>query len=77
MKVEILGGCCANCGKLEENARKALSELGVKAEFRKVTDYGEIASYGVVALPALVADGEVVAYGRVPSVPELKKMLSR
>jgi len=75
MKVEILGGGCANCKRLEENARKACKELGIKARFVKVQDFAQIASYGVMATPALVVDGEVRSYGRVPSVDEIKKLL--
>lgn len=75
MKIEILGSGCPNCKKLEENARKACEELGKKAEFKKITDFGEIASYGVMSTPALVIDGKVRSYGRIPEVNEIKKML--
>ncbi|MEM4389287.1 MAG: thioredoxin family protein [Candidatus Micrarchaeia archaeon] len=75
MRVEILGGGCANCKKLEENVRAALAKKGVNAEVVKVTDFGEIASYGVLRTPALAIDGKVVAEGRIPSVEEIAKML--
>jgi len=75
MKIEILGGGCANCKKLEENARKACEELKIRAEFAKVSDFAQIASYGVMSTPALVVEGEVKVYGRVPNVDEIKKML--
>ena len=67
MKIEILGTGCSNCKKLEENARKALQELGLKAEVVKIIEIGKIAEYGVMGTPALVVDGEVVFYGRVSS----------
>ena len=75
MKIEILGGGCANCAKLYENAKKAVSDSGRKATIAKVTDYAKIASYGVMRTPALVIDGEVKSEGRVPSADEIKKML--
>jgi len=75
MKIKVLGGGCANCARLEQNARKACEELGVKAEFEKVTDYTKMAAYGVMSTPALVVDEEVKVEGRVPSVEELKKLL--
>ncbi|MFH1470268.1 MAG: thioredoxin family protein [Candidatus Micrarchaeota archaeon] len=75
MKIEILGGGCANCSKLEENARTACAELKLSADFVKVKDFAQIASYGVMSTPALVVDGEVKSYGRVPSVDEIKEML--
>jgi len=77
MKIKILGGGCANCKLLEENTKKACSELKIKATFLKVHDFAQIASYGVMSTPALVVDGEVKVYGRVPSVEEIKKMLKK
>ncbi|HNR86732.1 MAG TPA: thioredoxin family protein [Spirochaetota bacterium] len=76
MKLEILGTGCAKCEKLEELARKAVSELGMEAEISKVKDIKEIMNYGVMMTPALVVDGEVKVVGKVPSVDEIKKMLS-
>jgi len=75
MRIEILGGGCANCIKLYENAKKAVKELGKKAEITKVTDYAEIVSAGVMQTPALVIDGEIKSEGRVPGAEEIKKML--
>jgi small redox-active disulfide protein 2 len=75
MKIEILGSGCANCKRLEENARVAVAKAGKKAEIMKVTDFGKIASYGVMGTPALVIDGKVKAEGRIPSVDEIAKML--
>ena len=75
MMIEILGSDCANCGRQEENVRKAVAELGVKAEIVKITDIGKIVEYGVMSIPAVVVDGEVMSYGRVCDVSEIKKWL--
>lgn len=75
MKIEILGMGCANCKKLEENARKAVSESGVDAELVKVEKIEEIMEYGVMSSPAIVIDGQVKASGRIPGVEEIKKWL--
>lgn len=75
MKIEVLGMGCANCKKLEENARKAVSESGVDAEIVKVAEIDKIVAYGVMSSPALVIDGQVKASGRIPSVEEIKKWL--
>ena len=75
MKIEILGTGCPKCKKLEENAKKAVSELKIKAEIVKVTDIGKIVDYGVMSTPALVIDGKVKASGRIPEVEEIKKWL--
>jgi len=75
MIIKILGSGCPKCRLLEENARKAVDELKIKAEIEKVTDVGEIVDYGVMSTPAIVVDGEVKAYGRIPTVEEIKKWL--
>ena len=75
MNIKILGSGCPNCRKLEENTKKAVSELGIEATFEKVSDYKDIVSYGVMKTPALVVDGKVKLSGRVPSSEEIKKYL--
>ncbi len=75
MKIEILGTGCPKCKKLEENARKALDDIGIKAEVIKVTDINEIIDYGVMSPPAIVIDGEVKCSGRIPDIEEIKKWL--
>ena len=74
-KIEILGMGCPNCKRLEENARKAVSELGLEAEIIKVTEIGKIMGYGVMATPALVVNGKVKASGRIPDAREIKTWL--
>ena len=75
MKIEILGTGCPKCKKLDENARKAVAELGKEAEIVKVTEIDKIISYGVMSTPALVVDGEVKSYGSIPDVEQIKKWL--
>lgn len=64
MKIQILGMGCAKCRKLEQNARDALAELGVEAEFEKVSDPAAIAEMGVMMTPALAIDGRVRSVGK-------------
>jgi small redox-active disulfide protein 2 len=75
MKIEILGTGCPKCAKLEELARKAVSELGIEAEITKVKDLKDIMNYGVMVTPALVVDGVVKAAGKLPSIEEIKKII--
>lgn len=77
MIIKILGTGCPKCKKLEEAARKAVSELGVDATIEKVTDLNDIMDYGVMMTPALVIDEKVVSSGKVLSVADLKAMLSK
>lgn len=75
MVIKILGSGCANCKKLEENAKKAVEELRIEASIEKVGDFKTILSYGVMKTPALVVDEKVKIMGRVATVEEIKKHL--
>lgn len=76
MIVKILGSGCANCHRLEDNARQALAGLGLDARIETVTDPGEIASYGVMRTPGLVVDEAVLVSGRVPDIAEITSLLA-
>jgi small redox-active disulfide protein 2 len=75
VKLEILGMGCPKCKKLAENAKKAVDELGVKADIEKVEDMDRIVSYGVMMTPALALDGKIMSSGKIASVEEIKKWL--
>ena len=76
VKIEVLGSGCANCQKLEANARDAVAMAGVEADVLKVTDYAEIASRGVMNTPGLIIDGEVKSAGRIPSAGDIAEWLT-
>jgi small redox-active disulfide protein 2 len=76
MKIEVLGTGCAKCKRLEENVRKALKDAKVQAEVVKVEDLQVIIDRGIMFTPALIIDGDEKAVGRVPSVEEIKKMIT-
>ena len=75
-KIQILGTGCKKCKKLAEHAEEAAKELQLEYEITKITDIPEIMKFGVMITPALVIDNEVKIAGKVPSVDEIKKMLS-
>lgn len=75
MIIKILGTGCANCKKMEENAKQAVKELGIEATVEKVEDFKQILAYGVMKTPALVVDEKVKIMGRVATVDEIKKHL--
>jgi len=75
MKVQIFGTGCPKCRKLEENAKKAIRELGVEAEVEKVQDVREISKFGVMMTPALAIDGKVKCSGEIASPDKIKKWL--
>lgn len=76
MKIEILGTGCAKCHKLDELVRKTVKESGVSAEITKVEDIKKIMAYGVMTKPALVIDGQVKIAGKIPSIEEIKQLIS-
>ncbi len=73
--IEVLGPGCANCQKVEANARAAVAMAGVEAEVRHVTDYREIAARGVMSTPGLIIDGRVVSSGRIPNAGDIAAWL--
>lgn len=75
VRLKVLGSCCTNCNKLEQNAKDALKELGKNIEVDHIKDFAKIAEYGVMRTPALVLDEKVICYGKVLSVEELKELL--
>ncbi len=74
--VQALGTGCAACDKLAQNARKAVEELGIDAQVEQVGDIDVILSLRVLAVPALAINGHVTVNGGVPSVAEIKHMLT-
>ncbi len=76
MEVKVLGTGCPKCVKLAGAAEDAARELKLDVHIEKVTDISQIMSYGVMMTPALVVDGAVKVVGKVPSVDELKAMLT-
>ena len=74
--VKILGSGCPKCAKLTENAKLAVSELGIECEIEKVTDINDIISFGVMMTPAIVVDGEVKSSGKLLSPDDIKQYLS-
>ena len=75
MIIKILGSGCTNCVNLERVTRQAVADLGINAQFEKVTDYPTIIGYGVMSTPGLVADEKVVLSGRVPTVAKVRDLL--
>ncbi len=75
MIIKVLGTGCAKCKKLEEVARKAITESGVEATVEKVTELDKIMDYNVMMTPALVIDEKVVSAGKLLSVSDVVKLI--
>ena len=76
MKIEILGTGCSKCKTLEENAKKAIAQIGGFHEVKKVEDIVEIMNYGVMSTPALVVDGKVKSSGKTLTPNEIIELLN-
>jgi small redox-active disulfide protein 2 len=76
LHIKILGGGCANCERLAENAKLAVAQLGVEATFEKSGDYEEYARYGLLATPGLVINDQLVSGGRVPAPGQIVTFLT-
>lgn len=76
MIIKVLGPGCNNCKNLERVTREAVADLGLDATIEKVEDFPTIAGYGVMATPGLVVDEKVVVSGRVPTVAQVRDLLT-
>jgi small redox-active disulfide protein 2 len=63
--------------KLYDLAAQAARELGVAYELQKITDLRQIMALRVMVTPALVVNGSVKLSGKVPSLEEMKAILSQ
>ena len=71
LNIKVLGSGCANCKRLEQIARKVISDMGVEADVIKVTDYNDIMSYNILSTPGLVINEKVMSSGRIPAPAEV------
>ena len=77
MQLLVIGTGCAKCRTLAQFTEQAAQELGVPYELNKVTDLKQIMALGVMMTPALAVNGTVKVLGKVPSVAEIKTLLSQ
>lgn len=76
MNIKILGTGCPKCKQTESVVRQAIAETAVDSTVEKVEDIEKIIEYNVLTTPAVVIDGRVVIKGRVPTLAELKTLLT-
>lgn len=74
--IKVLGTGCPTCKQLEKLVRQALEETSTDATIEKVEEIQDIIAYNVMSTPALVIDEEVRTSGRVPSLDEIKQLVS-
>lgn len=71
LTVKVLGSGCANCNRLEQEVREALTESGITFDLSKVTDYADIMAYNVLSTPALVMNEKLLSAGLIPKRPQI------
>ena len=71
-----MGSGSPKCRQMEENARQAISHLGIECDVEEVSNVKEIVRYGVLMTPGLAIDGKVVASGKVLPVDEIVSLLA-
>ena len=76
LSIKVLGSGCANCHKVEELAKQAISQLGIDAKVEMVTDMQTIMGYGVMSTPGIVINEKVVSAGRVPALSQITTMIT-
>jgi small redox-active disulfide protein 2 len=77
MEIKILGPGCPKCKTLEKVTREAVAETGINATVEKVEDIVKIMEYRVMHTPGLVINGKVVLSGQVPTVNQVKEILTK
>ena len=76
MEIKILGPGCPKCETLEKLTREVVNEMGIPADISKEENIVKIMDYGIFHTPGLVINGKVALSGRVPSIKELKEILT-
>ena len=77
MKVQIFGTGCPRCKETETNVFNACAQLDLAADISHVFDAEELRKLGVPGPPVVIVDGKIIISGRVPTVEELKQLLTK
>lgn len=76
MRIEVVGPGCPRCKATERNVSEAVKQLGIQADVTHVHDVAEFAKKGVTFTPAIIVDGKIKISGKIPTVDEIKNILS-
>ena len=76
MKIIVAGPGCGRCHATEKNVNEAAKALNLKADISHEFDVKNFRNLGVKVTPAVLVDGQIVVSGHIPTVDELKEVLS-
>lgn len=76
MLIQVFGPGCVNCLTLEKRVKQAIDSLQINSEYQKIEDFQIMMALGIMRTPALAIDGKVIFQGRVPTVNELKEIIT-
>lgn len=77
MEIQVVGPGCPRCHATEKNVFNACAELNLAAKISHIYDVKEFAKMGVRFTPAVIVNGKIVVSGKIPTVGELKGILSQ
>lgn len=77
MTIQVLGPGCKRCAALHQATLAAVAELDLDETVEKIDDYAEMARLGVMSTPALAINGRVVMSGTVPTVDQVRDLLTQ
>lgn len=75
-KLALLGIGSAKDRELKANLMEALRQLGMDIPVQEIRDIDRLLAYGITGIPALIFNGRVVVQKVVPSVDDLRTILS-
>lgn len=75
-KLELLGIGAAKDRELKNHLLEAIQQLGVDISIDEVREIDRLLAYGITGIPALILDGKVLFQQVVPSVDDLRMLLS-
>ena len=75
--VKVLGAGCKSCHEQYENAKAAVSAMGLSVEVEYITDMEKVMQYGAMSMPALVVNDKVVSMGKVLKAADVEKLLRK
>lgn len=74
--IEIFGGGCESCARLESKVISAVERLRIEADIFVIENYKTQLIRGVASTPALAVDRKIVINGRVPTVEEIMILIN-